>query len=109
MLVSLVILAISLLALAGLMVAATKNNSFGGRITEAATFAQDKLEEFQVLPWGSILSGNDNKPGSNNMNYQRNWNVLTSPDGGLKTVTLTINWNDKSNHSVRLLSVINKK
>ena len=109
MLVSLVILAISLLALGGLMVAATKNNSFGGRITEAATFAQDKLEEFQVLPWGSILSGNDNKPGSNNMNYQRNWNVLTSPDGGLKTVTLTINWNDKSNHSVRLLSVINKK
>ena len=52
-LVSLVILAISLLALAGLMVATTRNNSFGGRITEAATFAQDKLEEFQVLPWGN--------------------------------------------------------
>jgi type IV pilus assembly protein PilV len=109
MLVSLVILAISLLALAGLMVSATKNNSFGGRITEASTFAQDKLEEFQALPWGSILSGNDNKPGSNNMNYQRNWNVVTSTDGSLKTVTLTIDWNDKRNHSVRLLSVINKK
>jgi type IV pilus assembly protein PilV len=108
-LVSLVILAISLLALAGLMVATTKNNSFGGRITEAATFAQDKMEEVQVLPWGSILSGNDNKQGSNKMNYQRNWNVVTSTDGSLKTVTLTINWNDKSNHSIRLLSVVNKK
>ena len=43
------------------------------------------------------------------MNYQRNWNVATSTDGSLKTVTLTINWNDKNNHSVRLISVVNKK
>jgi len=49
MLISLVILAISLLALAGLMSITTRNNSFGGHITEAATFAQDKLEEFRAL------------------------------------------------------------
>ena len=62
MLIALVILAISLLGLAGLMATTTKNNSFGGRMTEAATFAQDRLEELKVIPWVNIAGGADSKP-----------------------------------------------
>ncbi len=79
MLISLVILAISLLALAGLMSITAKNNSFGGHITEAATFAQDKLEEFRALrpqapPDGDIPKGegSDNRIGATGINYTRN-------------------------------------
>ena len=108
-LIALVILAIALLALAGLMVTTTRNNSFGGHMTEAATFAQDKLEEFRVVSWGSIRSGNDQKNGSNGVNYQRNWKWSTSADGNLKTVTLNINWKDRNDHMIQVLSVINKK
>jgi type II secretion system protein I len=108
-LIALVILAIALLALAGLMVTTTRNNSFGGHITEAATFAQDKLEEFRAVSWGSILSGNDQKNGSNGINYQRNCEVVTSVDGNLKTVTLNITWKDRNDHMIQVLSVINKK
>ena len=43
-LIALVILSISLLALAGLMVTTTRTNSFGGHLTEAVTFAQQRLE-----------------------------------------------------------------
>lgn len=107
-LVSLVILSFSLLALAGLMVTTTRNNSFGGRVTEAATFAQDKLEEFRAIPWGSVLSGTDNKTGSHNLNYQRNWAVVTSADGNLKTITISINWTDRNPHTIQLVSVVNK-
>ena len=108
MLVALVILSFALLALAGLMVTTTRNNSFGGRITEAATFAQDKLEEFRAISWGNVLSGNDNKTGSHNLNYQRNWNVVTGPDGNLKTITISINWIDRNPHTIQLVSVVNK-
>jgi type II secretion system protein I len=108
-LIALVILAFALLALAGLMVTTTKNNSSGGHITEAATFAQDKLEEFRATSWDSLLSGSDQKKGAAGMNYHRTWSVVTSADGNLKTVTLTINWMDRSSHSIRLLSAINKK
>lgn len=111
MLIALVILALAMLALAGLMVATTKNNSFGGHITEAATFAQDKLEDFQIAPWDSIgaLPLNDQKFGANGITFNRNWTVATSADGNLKTITLTVNWTDRTDHSIRLIYAINKK
>ncbi len=111
MLISLVIMAISLLALAGLMSITTKNNSFGGHITEAATFAQDKLEEFRALrpqapPLGDIPEGqgSDQRTGATGINYTRNWNVETN--GNIRLVTITITWNDRINHSITLRSVI---
>jgi len=107
-LASLVILSISLLAMAGLMVTTTKNTSFGGRMTEAATFAQDRLEEFKAMRWQDIplVPGSDLKTGSTGINYGRNWSVVSS--GNLKTITLTINWNDQTDHRVTLLSVISQ-
>jgi prepilin-type N-terminal cleavage/methylation domain-containing protein len=104
-LIALVILSVAFLGLAGLMVQTTKNNSFGGRMTEAATFAQDKLEELRAVSWVTITPGSDRKTGSAiGTDYARNWNVATN--GNLKTITITINWNDKTNHSISLLSVI---
>jgi len=47
-LIALVIFSISILAFAGLTVTATRTGSYGGRMTEAVTFAQDKLEELKA-------------------------------------------------------------
>ncbi len=107
-LVSLVILSVSLLAMAGLMVTATKNTSFGGRMTEAATFAQDRLERFKAIKWDLIPAGADSdvKAGSTGINYARNWNVVSA--GNLKTITVTINWKDQADHKLTLLSVISQ-
>ena len=107
-LVALVILSVSLLALAGLMITTTKNNSFGGRMTEAATFAQDRLEELRAIRWEDISEGvnTDQKSGSTGINYTRDWNVATT--GSLKTITITIGWQDKANHSIRLTSVLSQ-
>jgi type IV pilus assembly protein PilV len=105
-LVALIILSVALLALAGLMVRTTRNNSFGGHMTEAATFAQDKLEELKAVSWVAIIPGSDLKAGSNGIDYARSWNVTTSDK--LKTITMTINWNDQTSHSINLLSVISQ-
>ena len=103
-LVALVILGISLLALAGLMVTTTSNNAAAGQVTEASTFAQDKLEELRAVPWANIVSGNDERIGSTGIHYGRNWNVTTN--GNIKTIAITVNWSDRFNHSISLLSVI---
>jgi type IV pilus assembly protein PilV len=110
-LIALVILAISLLALAGLMATTARNNSFGGHITEASTFAQDKLEEFRAMRWDDVQTtppglDTDNKSGATGINYTRNWNV--AQNGNIKTITITINWNDRTDHSMRLISAISK-
>lgn len=112
-LIALVILSFSLLGLAGLMIMTTKSNSYGGHITEASTLAQDKLEEFRAVrpqtpPLGDIPDGpgNDQKVGATGVNYIRNWNVATN--GNLRTITITINWDDPINHSIKLLSVLSQ-
>jgi type IV pilus assembly protein PilV len=110
-LIAIVILSISLLALASLMVTTTQNNSFGGHMTEATTFAQDMLERLRVSPWENVVSNADQVTGSTGINYDRNWVVSpnpTSPDDTLRTVSMTINWNDKVDHSITLLSAISK-
>jgi prepilin-type N-terminal cleavage/methylation domain-containing protein len=108
-LIALLILAISLLALAGLMVTTTRNSSFGGHMTEASTFAQDKLEQLRVSPWAGVATGNDTTLGSTGITYTRNWTVTPNADGNQRWVSITLTWTDptkNSNHSIRLLSVV---
>jgi prepilin-type N-terminal cleavage/methylation domain-containing protein len=105
-LIALCILSIALLALAGLMVTTTRNNSFGSNMTEAATFAQDKVEELKISSWANVVSGADTRPGATGINYARTWTVTDNPNGTQRWVNITVNWNDLANHSISFLSVI---
>ncbi len=104
--IALFILAVALLALAGLMVSTTKNTSFGGHMTEASTFAQDRIEELKISPWGNVVSGADTRTGSTGINYSRTWTVRDNSNGTQRWVTVMVNWNDTASHSISFLSVI---
>ena len=110
-LISLVILAISLLALAGLMTTTTKNNSVGGRLTEAATLAQDKLEELRAVSWDNIPLNQTNdtpvtRPG---IQYERTWIArLNATNADIKEIEITVRWTDATSHSLRFFSAVSK-
>jgi prepilin-type N-terminal cleavage/methylation domain-containing protein len=113
-LIALVILSISLLALAGLMSTTSQNTSFGGHLTEAATFAQDQLEHLRVTSWapGGDM---DNGPHQNQVTspysgitYTRNWNVAQNVAGTIKTITITTSWTDREFRSFILVSAISQ-
>jgi prepilin-type N-terminal cleavage/methylation domain-containing protein len=102
-LIALVILAIALLALAGLMVTTTRNNSFGSHVTEASTFAQGALETLRVARWTDIVNGNDTVTGGNGIRYNRVWTVTLQPappNDLLRVVNIAVNWTDTKNHSI---------
>jgi prepilin-type N-terminal cleavage/methylation domain-containing protein len=112
-LVAIIILSVSLLALASLIGTTTRNTSFGGHMTEAVTFAQDRLERFRAVrpqapPIGDIPEGpgQDTTTGSTGIIYNRNWNVVTS--GNVRTITITISWNHRINHSLNFISAISQ-
>jgi type IV pilus assembly protein PilV len=105
-LISLVILSISLLALASLMTTTTKNNAFGGNLTEAATLAQDTMENLRVTNWGEIVDGNDVIQ-MRGLNYNRDWTVV-APNNNERRVTVTVNWNDGVARSISFLTVITR-
>ncbi len=104
-LVAIVIFSVSLLALAGVMSTTSRNTSLGNHITEASTFAQDRLEQLRVTPWGTVGSGNDTVTGSTGITYTRTWTVPPAA-GKLKTIRMTVSWNDGINHSFDFISAI---
>jgi type IV pilus assembly protein PilV len=111
-LIAIVILSISLLALAALMATTTRNTSFGGHMTEAATFAQDRLERLKAISWDNIVTDPvpNTIPGASGITYTRNLNVVQN--GDLKTATITVSWTDPTNivapHSFNIICVFLK-
>jgi hypothetical protein len=77
-------------------------------MTEGATLVQDKLEELKATLWDNIADGtrSDNSTSSTGILFTRSWTVVTN--GNMKTVTLSVSWNDRINHSIRLVSVISR-
>jgi len=111
-LISLVILAVSLLALAGLMTTSTRNAASGGRLTEAATFAQDKLEELRAMSWESIplnQTSADSPISRPGIQYDRSWITnLNALNPDIKEIQITIRWTDATSHSLRFFSALSK-
>jgi len=110
-LISLVILAVSLLALAGLMTTSTRNTASGGRLTEAATFAQDKLEELRAMSWESLpLNQISDSPMSRpGVQYDRSWIARPNAlNADIKEIEITIRWTDATSHSLRFFSALSK-
>ncbi len=99
-LVALVILSVSLLALAGLMASTTRNNAGGGHLTEAATLAQDTLERLRTSPLDRIPlneTKTDYPAGSTGIAYTRSWIAvadLPAPNNTVDTITVTVRWTD---------------
>jgi len=110
-LITLVILSVALLGLAGLMATTVRNNAYGETITEATTMAQDKLEEFKATLWTNLLpttSGprTDQRTSSTGINFTRAWTIVAN--GSIKTITITVSWTDRINHLITILSVLSQ-
>ena len=104
--VAMVILSVALLALASLTVITIKTNSYGSHLTEASVFAQDKLEELRATRWENISEGidTDQVSGSSGIDYTRKWSV--NREESLKTINISIDWKDRVDHSIELVSVL---
>ena len=106
-LISLVILAIGLLAIAGMQVTSIRGNSFSNNLTQATILAQDRLEQMKNLPYASLSSGQDTVTVSG-FTFTRQYNVDSAVLGGSSTmtmITVTVSWTDTSTHSVSLNTI----
>ncbi len=108
-LIALVILSVSLLALAGLMVTTTRTNSFGGHLTEAVTFAQQRLEQLRAAPYNTIVTSGApviEHGVHSGIDYSMSWVVAPNADNSLRRVTMAVTWNDGVPHSFSLVTLI---
>ena len=113
--ITLVILSIGLVALAGLQVSAIKGNTFSKRMTSAVSIANQKLEQIKNTAYDNIISESStqittNYPNQPSMTFTRQVTVMNnSPLANTKTVNVTVTWSDGSNlHSVPVTTIISQ-
>lgn len=106
MLIAVTILAVGLLAVAGLQVTAIKGNSHGSTISQATTYAQDRIEEIRNTDYAAIAYSATpvDIPGTI---YTRETLVeVDTPMSDLKKITVTVRWNANGPHEVVLRTIV---
>jgi hypothetical protein len=81
-------------------------------LTEAATLAQDKLEELRAMSWESIPL---NQPSADSpisrpgIPYDRSWiTSLNALNPDIKEIEITIRWTDATSQSLCFFSALSK-
>ncbi len=106
-LVGLTLLAIGLLAIAGMQMTSVKGNFFSHYLTQANYAGQDRLEFLDNRPYGSgeLSAGNhnDGKAAIAGVDFNRSYTIRD--DAGYKIIDYTISWNDGVNRSIVLSTI----
>jgi type IV pilus assembly protein PilV len=102
-LVGLVILAIGLLAIAGMQVTSVRGNFFSNHLTQASYAGQDRLEFLDNLSYTSaeLSAGDHNDPSAtiSGIVFNRSYTVADDVNG-YKIISYTVSWNDGLNRSI---------
>jgi len=106
-LIGLVILAIGLLAIAGMQITAVRGNFFSHYLTQASYVGQDRLELLNNLPVDSAeLQTGDYNDGTTTISgivFDRSYTVVLS--GVIRTITYTVRWNDGMNRTITFSTI----
>jgi prepilin-type N-terminal cleavage/methylation domain-containing protein len=99
--VAIVLLTFGVLASASLTAALMQSNRGVTNRTQAVETLRLKVEDMQSTKYAQIASGNDTRT-IRGVTFNRSWAVVSdSPAADLKTITLTVTWNDRQgNHTL---------
>jgi len=97
LLIAIVILSVAVLGIGSMVYSVMGSTSISKGMTVATTLMQDKMESLKNTVVSSLTTGNDTVQ-MGNVSYLRQWTV--SPSANTRTITVTVNWNDRGPHSV---------
>jgi len=106
----LIILAIGLLGIATMQITSIKGGYFSSNVTQATIFAQDKLEYLKSLSYNdsNLNSGQHNEGTISGTIFSRVVNVVDDAGNSMKTITVTVQWTDRGNHSISFSTIRSK-
>jgi len=106
----LVILAIGLLGIAAMQVTSTMGGYFSNNVTQATILAQDKFEYLKNLSYSDseLMNGEHNEGIMSGTIFSRVYNVLEDAGNSIKTITVSVQWTDRGNHSISFSTIRSK-
>ena len=107
MLVAVTILAVGLLAVAGLQGTAINRNGTAMNHTEATALIEDKIEEYRDTPYTSISEGTlmESDLGADKK-FTRTSTVRKDAAFETKTITVQVAWSDSRPHTLSFQTVV---
>lgn len=103
----LIVLAIGLIAIASMQITAIKGSAFSSHMTQASILAQDQLEYLKNLSFDhpDLSSGKHNEDQIIETIFSREYEIVEDTGNSLKTITVTIQWNDHGKHNVSFSTI----
>ena len=107
---ALIILSIALLAIAAMQITSIKSGYFSSHVTQATIFAQDKLEYLRNLSYrdSDLSSGQHNEGILPGTVFSRQYNIAEDAGNSMKTITVTVQWIDRGNHTISFSTIRSK-
>ena len=108
LLIALTILAVGLLAMAGLQATAIKGNSHGNAMSQAINLAEDRIEEIRNMDYSTIsYAPNPNVETDLKGYFTRETFVeIDTPLPDLKRITVTVSWKTNKPQQVVLRTIV---
>lgn len=105
-LIGLIILAVGLLVIAGMQITSIKGNYFSQNVTQATTFAQEKLEDLKKLSYehADLSSGEHSEGNLSGTIFSRKF-IVTDITSTMKMIKVIVQWTDITVHGISLSTI----
>ena len=106
-LLTLAIMAMSLLALAELQITALRGNTLARSMTTAVSLAEQRLEQLKNTSYANIQAEAATQVTAANLQFTRQVTVTNGPLPNTKSVSVLVSWQDRAKtHTLPLATII---
>ena len=104
---TLAIMSVGLLALAGLQITALRGNDLSRRRTTAVSIAEQRLEQLKNTSYANIQAEAATQVTASNLHFTRQVTVTNGPLPNTKSVSVLVSWQDRSKtHTLPIATII---
>ena len=104
---TLAIMSMSLLALAGLQITALRGNALSRRMTTAVSIAEQRLEQLKNTSYTNIQAEAVAQVTASNLHFTRQVTVTNGPLPNTKSVSVLVSWQDQATtHTLPIATII---
>ena len=104
---TLAIMSMGLLALAGLQITALRGNALSRRMTTAVSIAEQRLEQLKNTSYTNIQAEAVTQVTASNLHFTRQVTVTTGPLPNTKSVSVLVSWQDQATtHTLPIATII---
>ena len=104
---TLAIMSMGLLALAGLQITALRGNALARKMTTAVSIAEQRIEQLKNTSYTNIQAEAATQVTASNLHFTRQVTVTTGPLPNTKSVSVLVSWQDQAKtHTLPIATII---